>query len=356
MLQSWHDYLARQGATIESGTVTGFGPAQAEAQAASGGDILCDLSHYALLRLTGEDAATFLQGQTTNNVRDLSPTQSQLSSYCSLKGRVLGIFRLFEREDALYLRLPAGVAADTRSHLQKYILMSKVRLEEADDALLRIGLSGSGAAARLAERVDTLPEAPDAAITAGGLTVIRVADPHRPRFEVYGEAGEIRTLWEHVAEQVTPVGADAWHLLDIQAGIPEVYPETRDAFVPQMINLHRVGGVSFHKGCYTGQEVVARMQYLGRLKRRMYRARIEGEQRPLPGAPLHCGSDESGQGAGRVVDARPAAGGGFELLVVVQITHVEEEHPCHLGGPDGVLIQLADPPYPFADEAAEAPK
>jgi folate-binding protein YgfZ len=123
-----------------------------------------------------------------------------------------------------------------------------------------------------------------------------------------------------------------------------VYDATAEAFVPQMANMQLVDGVSFTKGCYTGQEVVARMQYLGKLKRRMYRARVVTDQAPQPGQELFSPGSASGQGAGRVVDARPTPAGGFELLVVAEIASAEGAS-LRLGDEQGPALQLLDMPY-----------
>jgi hypothetical protein len=141
-------------------------------------------------------------------------------------------------------------------------------------------------------------------------------------------------------------GPDFWALLDIRAGLPTVYDQTAEAFVPQMANLQLVEGVSFTKGCYTGQEVVARMQYLGKLKRRMYLARIAAADVPPPGTDLYAPGSESGQGTGKVVDARRAPAGDIEALVVVE-TGSAETGDVRLGGPDGPPLTFSPLPYPL---------
>jgi len=128
-----------------------------------------------------------------------------------------------------------------------------------------------------------------------------------------------------------------------------IYTETIEAFIPQMANLQLIDGVSFTKGCYTGQEVVARMKYLGKLKRRMYLAHVDTEQRPLPGDELFSGGSESGQGPGRIVDARPSPEGGFDLLAVMEITRFDE-NDLHLLDANGPKLRFQDLPYSFEHE------
>ena len=155
---------------------------------------------------------------------------------------------------------------------------------------------------------------------------------------------ELRLILDGVFNHV---GRDFWALADIRAGIPSVLEETVEAFVPQMANLQLVGGVSFTKGCYTGQEVVARMQYLGKLKRRMYLAHVVSANAPKPGDELFARGSTSGQGAGKVVDAQPA-GDGYDLLAVIEINSLEQQS-VHLGEA-GPALELLDLPYEFATE------
>lgn len=350
MLSEWQAFLAQSGATVTEGRVEHFGMPEQERGAALEGDILVDLSHFGLLRVEGPDSPTFMQGQFTNDVRQVTADHSQLSGHLSPKGRLLNIFRLFQRDGAYYLRLPAALVQPALERLRKYVLMSKVTLTDAGDELLRIGVSGPHAFARLAQNLDHLPQAADAVAHANGLTVIRLAGPH-PRAEIYGAAADIKALWQDLATVARPAGAPAWALLDIHAGLPNVVPATVEAFVPQMVNLQLVNGVSFRKGCYTGQEVVARMQYLGTLKRRMYLAHSDGDAVPGAGTELYCSNSESGQGAGKVVDAQPTPGGGVDLLAVVPVALVESNDEVRIGDAAGARLEFR--PLPYAFPAAE---
>lgn len=349
MNSEWETFLSNAGAQFEEGRLRHFGEPATEPEAALAGNVLADLSHFALIEITGEDAPEFLQGQFSNDVRQVTETRSQLSAHCTPKGRVLVNFRLFWRDGAYVLRLAQGLLEPALKRLRMYVLRSKVTLEDRSDILARFGLSGPEAETLLSTALGEAPVEVDASVTADGVTAIRIPGPH-PRFELYGEPGRLRTLWEQMAQTARPVGEDAWQLLDIHAGIPTVLPETTEAFVPQMINLHAIDGLSFRKGCYPGQEVVARMQYLGKLKRRMYRGHMDSEQRPAPGTALYSEGADSGQGAGKIVDARPAPGGGYELLAVIQIGEVEAGHALQVGEAAGPALQLEDLPYTVPTE------
>ena len=304
---------------------------------------LTDLSHIGLLRVSGEDARGFLQGQLTNDINKVDATHSQLSAYCSPKGRMLTSFRIFERDDALLLMLPAERLASILQRLRMFVLRSKVEIEDFSDRLVRIELSGDCAP-------DLLPIDPpgedNGVHSLDGYTVIRVPGD-RPRFQVLGEPDAMQALWEEAAATARPASAAAWALLDIRAGIPTVYEATAESFVPQMTNLHAIDGVSFTKGCYTGQEIVARMHYLGKLKRRMYRVRIDSAHQPEPGEALYSPHSDSGQGTGRIVSSAPSPDGGYEALAVIEIA-AAETGDVHLGSVDGPRLIFLDLPYSMA--------
>ena len=300
---------------------------------------ITELSHFGLIRATGSDVRTFLQGQLTNDINQVTPVLAQLSSYCSPKGRMLGSFWVMQRGDDLYLQLPADRLPGILKRLRMFVLRAQVTLEDASGELARFGITGSCAA-------DLLPFAPGAdkaTATRDDITVIRLPG-ERPRFEIIGPVSALAPLWSKLSETATQTGPDFWSLMDIRAGVPNVFEDTVEAFVPQMANLQLIGGVSFTKGCYTGQEVVARMQYLGKLKRRMYLAHIADTQRPAPGAEVFSPSSESGQGAGRIVDAAPSPDGGFDVLAVLQISSAEAGD-VRLHDAAGPVLELRPMPY-----------
>ena len=307
---------------------------------------ICDLSHLGLIRARGEEAAKFLQGQLTNDTRLIASDHAQLTAWCSPKGRMTAIFLAFQRDADLYLQLPAARLDPVLKRLRLYVLRSKVELADASAELVRVGLAGDCVAVALRNAV---PAKPLVVARSGGLTVIRLPGDV-PRVEVLGPVDEMSPLWQRAeAAGAAAANADWWALQDIRAGVPTVYEPTVEAFVPQMANLQLVDGVSFTKGCYTGQEVVARMQYLGKLKRRMRYAYVAAPVRPGPGDDLWAPGSESGQGAGKVVDARPAPDGGSELLAVIE-TASAAAGEVRLGGPDGPLLDFRPLPYALPED------
>ncbi len=344
----WQEFLEQRNAEINDNHIVSFGDPQQERDTTASGHVIADLSAYGLIRAQGEDAETFLQNQFTNDVKLVSDTHSQISAYCSPKGRMLAIFRLFKRGDCYYLRLPRSILEATLKRLRMYILRSKVTLEDASDELVRLGFAGPEAPQKLASILKTVPAESNAVIQHDGITLIRLPGA-LPRYECHAEAETLVSLWQRLARQAVPVGTDCWHWLTIHAGVPEISPRTIDTFVPQMANLTALGGISFSKGCYPGQEVVARMHYLGKLKRRMYLAHVESTTLPLPGDNLYT-SAEAEQSAGKVVQAQFAPGGGVDLLAVIQIASAEKEE-LHLESESGPVLKLLDLPYTVTNEA-----
>lgn len=343
MKPDWEKFLRNAGAMIENNSVVHYGNPEQEQRIAHNGLLLCDLSHRGLIAAYGADTATFLQGQLTNDIRDVSDQHSQLSATCSPKGRMLANFRIFKRGETFYLSLPLSLLESTLKRLRMFILMAKTTLEDASQSLVGIGVSGPQIEQHLQEKNLTLPLQTDDTTQSSGYTIIRLGGP-QPRFEIYGELDAMKELWEHLNVHAAPVGAGVWEMLDILAGTPTIYPPTSEAFVPQMANMQIINGVNFRKGCYTGQEIVARMQYLGKLKRRMYRVHVAGEQTVNPGDPLYSPNSTSGQGTGNIVSAQPDPNGGYMALAVIDISDAEAGN-LRLHDAAGASIQLLDLPY-----------
>lgn len=349
MTQSiWQHFLSSQGAHWENGRVNHFGddPAninEEKMRALSNQQtILCDLSHYGLIKASGPESESFLQNQFCNDVRNVSATQSQLNGYCTPKGRLLAFFRLFQHADNYYLRLPQEILEHTLNRLRMFVLMTKTELSNASETLARMGIAGAQAGEQLGALIDNIPTTTDAATQTNGLTIICVSPGNR--FEIYGEPDELQSLWQTLAKNGTPTGADAWELLDIHAALPEVYTQTQEAFVPQMLNLQAIGALSFKKGCYPGQEIVARMHYLGKLKRRMFVAHTDDTGTIQPGEPLYAEGSESGQGVGKVVRVQSNPNGGSDLLAVIEISSVEQR-ALRLQSANGPALDLLELPY-----------
>jgi folate-binding protein YgfZ len=186
------------------------------------------------------------------------------------------------------------------------------------------------------------PHAPREVKNAEGATLIRLpAD----RFEIVVPVEKSATILDALGNEAAQAGHEVWDWLDIRAGIPVITPATQEEFVPQTVNLDLIGGVSFTKGCYPGQEIVARMHYLGRLKQRMYLAHIGSDAAPRPADRLYS-ADMGEQSSGMIVNAAPAAQGGYDVLAVMQITTIEGGNTVHWKIPDGPALAFLALPYP----------
>ena len=351
---NWRAFLESRSASVSEPNGEARDHAGSAQFAGAPGDADCalvDLSHLGLIAVGGPQAADFLQGQVSNDIRELSDSHSQLSSHCSPKGRILADFRVLRIEQSIFLVLPRSQMEPLLKRLRMFLLRSKASIDDASDALVCFGVVGNCADAALGELFGALPAGDNDMTQAGAATLIRVPGLV-PRYLFIGPAEQAQRLWQRAAEQAIEANADLWALHDIRAGIPTVVPKTSDAFVPQMLNLQLIDGVSFTKGCYTGQEVVARMQYLGKLKRRMYTAEVESAIAPQPGDVLSVPGSTSEQAPGRVVDARAIAPGRYALLVVVEISAAEggEVRLASDGTGDGPLLRLQAPPYGFPAE------
>ena len=296
----------------------------------------CPLSHEGVLAVRGVDASKFLQGQLTCNLDYLSDAKATLGARCTQKGRMQSSFRILLQGDGCLLAMASELIEAQLADLKKYAVFSKSKLTDESAAWVRFGLQdGDGALVSLGLE---LAHDTDAVTRANDLIAIRVS-PNRT--ELWVPAAQAAEVHSRLAAQLAEGSLNDWLLGQIRAGIGQVFAQTREEFIPQMINLQAVGGVSFKKGCYTGQEIVARMQYLGKLKRRLYHLALLGSELPEPGAqlfsPVHASS------VGNVVIAAHA-GQGIELLAVLQADAVEDGN-IHLHSADGPALHLLELPY-----------
>jgi hypothetical protein len=341
MNASWQTFLESLGAVIQNGRVQHFGDATAEVRYAFDQTIVADLSDQSLIQFAGEDAQTYLQGQLSNDLRLLDGGNSQFTSYCTPKGRMLANFLLWQNAPDSYLaQLPAGLREPIQKRLSMFVLRSKVKVSDASDAWVRLGVGGPGAQAVVASVLGAAPPAVHGlAHHANGSTL------HLPGglFEILIAPDQACAVWNKLTQQAKPVGTACWDGLMIRAGIPAILPGTQEAFVPQMVNYELIGGVNFKKGCYPGQEIVARTQYLGKLKRRMYIGNLMLDTAPHPGDELFS-ADLPDQAAGMIVNAAPAASGGYDVLAVIQ-TASAEGSAIHWKTLDGPTLKLGVLPY-----------
>lgn len=344
----WQQALSARGASFDGFVVSGFGDPAAELVAARDAAVLCDLAPVAALHIAGPDAEAFLQGQFTNDVSALAPGATQYSAWCSPKGRVLANFLLRRIEPASFeLLLPAPLLAPIRKRLGMFVLRANVALDDASATRVRIGIAGPAARQAVEALGGSAPAVHRSTAFPGG-TLFQVPGA---RFVALVEPESAAPCWDRLAERARPAGFECWRWLTIRAGVPVILPATQDQFIPQAINLDALAGVSFQKGCYTGQEIVARTQYLGRLKERTVLAHAEAST-IAPGTRLFSGSFGD-QPCGSLLNAASAPGGGTDLLAVCQVAALASGD-LRLGAADGAPLSLLPLPYelPAASGAA----
>ncbi len=339
MLDFWKEFLVAQGASFVAGRVYGFGSAS---PADAAGTVLADLSHFKALSASGDDRATFLQGQLTSDVHAVSLEHAQWAGYCTPKGRLLATLLLWRDSACHYLLLPDTLAAPIRKRLAMFVLRSKVKLADVSADSIRIGIAGADAGAVVARVWGSAPQQDMDVIAGDAGHCIRLS---ADRYLLALAAATAQATWLALAQHARPAGNDVWELLAIRAGEPLVLPATQEEFVPQMVNLDLIGGISFQKGCYTGQEIVARTRYLGKLKRRTYRAQVAADG-VAPGDHLYS-ADFGGQASGIVLRAAPSPDGGSELLAVIQIESANAQ-TIHWRSLDGPALMLRTLPYALA--------
>jgi folate-binding protein YgfZ len=305
MNDTWPAILARHGAKLDAvGRPYFERPAQPSAAS------LIPLLAEASLLVRGADAADFLQGQLTSDLDQVTNSRGQPAAYCTAKGRVLATFVVWPHDEGYVLRLPAELAQPIRQRLQKYILRARVAIEDISNHVALLGVVGAGSVPRLRKEIGVAPQSPYDIARVDGVTAMALPGD---RVELSVPAPEAARWFERLtAAECTPGAQQEWDLTSIAQGIPTVGAATSEAFVPQMLNLELIGAVAFSKGCYPGQEIVARSQYRGQVKRRLYR--FSSEQPTAPGAPVLA---RDGSAAGSVVNAAAALHGHHELLAVV---------------------------------------
>ncbi len=338
MIDSWKTHLASQGAVFDGHAVLHFGDAARECEAAARGTIVADLSQLGVVAFSGEDAAGFLQGQLTNDVRALPADGAQWSGYCTPKGRLLGNFLVWRQGDDTCLQMSGDIVASVQKRLSMFILRARVKARDASDESVRLVVAGPAAPAAVEAAMGVLPPAAMTTAAAESGLVVRVS---ADKFVLSIAPAAAPAVWQTLIRHTTPVGAPVWDWLRLNAGIPMIVAATQEQFVPQMVNLEAIGGVNFQKGCYPGQEIVARSQYLGKMKRRMFLAHVD--EFAAPGDSLYS-DDFPGQATGTIVNAAPAPDGGFDVLAVAQ-TESAASRILHLKADDGAPLALKPLPY-----------
>ncbi len=303
---------------------------------------LIALPELGVVCVTGADAVSFLQSQLTNDVARLTFDQVQLSGYCTPKGRLLATFHQWRLDDGVYLRMPREIIGSVVKRLSMFVLRAKAKVTDVSDAWITYAVLGEDTDL-LSHAGLQVPDRPWTSVVSGTAR----ADRMLPTPD--GAPRCLLALPSESPLQASAIAArtssNLWWLSEIEAGVPTIFAATQEKFVPQMINLEVLGGVDFKKGCYPGQEIVARSQYLGKLKRRMNIAHVDAIDVVAAADIFHSGST---QPIGAVVMAATVPTGGSALLFEAPVDRLESGS-LHLRGTDGPPLTVRPLPYALFD-------
>lgn len=325
-----------------------FSAPAADLQALLQQPVCVPLPELGTIAVRGTDAASFLQTQLTNDVVGQGADTLRLTGYCTPKGRLLATFLQWREGDEVRLALPREILAPVMKRLSMFVLRSKVTLVDLGDSCAIRAALGPGVGASLTAHGCDLPTATWGSSSNDGVRIHRLpgSGVGVERFLVVAESG---ALTPGPLEAMRQAHAGVWWWSEIAAAMPTVFALTQEKFVPQMINFEVLGGVNFKKGCYPGQEIVARSQYLGKLKRRMHLAHAGHDHRLAPGADVFICGDSAP--IGTVVLAAAAPAGGIDLLFEAPADRIAGAALC-AGSNDGPALELRPLPYELFDPTA----
>jgi hypothetical protein len=321
----WRNEIETLGGRFTEGAALSFDDSGVEAAAASSGTIVSPLPDRALIALSGEPAEGFLQTQLTCDVRGATGASSVFGAYCNPKGRVISVFRLFRWGERFVISVLADAAETTEQRLTLFRMRTPVTIERLDD-VASLGVAGPDAAKVLSDAELPTPGPQEVAADEDrGLVVLGLPAAGAPRYELHAPIAPARRLLENLRSHATLVGTLGWRLHAIRAGELDLAPALSEGFTANMLSLYELGAVNFEKGCFPGQEVVARTHHLGKAPRRLYHAEVPTAEVPAPATKLRAFRGEQARDAGVVVEAAPGAGGRVEMLAVLAEAHLDAD-------------------------------
>ena len=300
-----------------------------------------ELTQLGIIRVVGEDAAKFLQGQLTQDIMLLQPTQARFAAFCNAKGRMQASFVVFKRTpEEILLMCSRDLLVATLKRLSMFVMRAKAKLSDATDDFLLYGLTGNA--------IDFIAPRAQPAWT-------KVDIDNANLVFLYPGAQQARAIWcapvGCLVPQGEPIELETWKWLEVKSGIAMICQPIFESFVPQMLNYESIGGVNFKKGCYPGQEIVARSQFRGTLKRRAYIAHTDTDSAPLVGQEIFHAHD-SDQPCGLVAASAMHPEGGFDVIVSIQTAAAADagENSLTLGSATGATLSLLPLPYPLLED------
>jgi tRNA-modifying protein YgfZ len=326
MQDNWQNFLVQQTADIENefGSVIDH---------ASDIDTFTDLSQFHVLAIAGEDSGDFLHGQFASDVSALAVNEVQQSSWCNIKGRVIASFLLYRSHDCFYLVLERELTDIVIKRLRMFVLRSRVSIDDKSEDLIRIGIRGEDTHNHLNQFLESIPE-------TSTISLLSMKD-NPVRSLILCPLEQAESLWQHLAEKSIAVGRKLWAMYDIRAGIAWIGKSGSEEFLPQSLNMDLTGGLSFDKGCYPGQEIIARMHFRGKLKQRLFFAQVSINEAPAAKTKLFVA--ELTQHIGMVVNSIMLENNKCLMLAVLDLEI--DRSDIHLNSVDGPKIEVLTLPY-----------
>lgn len=275
------------------------------------------LDKTSTIKVEGDDRVQFLQGQLTQDINLISQNKALYAGFCNPKGRVLAFMLCYLNHESIHIQIDSSVQEFILQKLRMYILRSKVSLNLVNETFTCIGFVGSKAL--LAKKIQPPKNYLDI-IQSDGIMIMRLGIDD-DRYQLMGETSKINDFMKLNFSEYSSMSFDDWNNLNILDGIPEIYPTTQEVFIPQSLNMDLIEGINFKKGCYTGQEIVARTHYLGRVKRRMYRVFIKSQVDLNPGDQI---LNKNGEEIGQLVRSAKQNGDKTNMLIELRVDQAHD--------------------------------
>ena len=275
------------------------------------------LNTYSTIKVEGDDRIQFLQGQLTQDINLFALDKALFAGFCNPKGRVLAFILCYINQASIHIQIDNSVEESFLKRLKMYILRSKVSMDLLGDQFTCLGFMGSKA---LLKQGIQPPKNYLDIVRSHDVMIMRVGK-NTERYQLMGDTSKVNTFMQLNFPEYTSMSVESWNNLNILDGVPDIYPTTQEAFIPQSLNMDLIDGINFKKGCYTGQEIVARTHYLGKVKRRMYRAFIESQDTLTPGDQI---LNEKKEAMGQLVRSARENNRQTNMLIELRVDQARE--------------------------------
>ena len=287
-------------------------------------DMIVELNTYGVVKISGPDAKKFLQGQLTCHLDEVTPESTRLCAHCNPQGRIISFSRILEWDNAYYLQMERNMAPIAIHALKKYAVFFKVEITNVSDELTAIGYQPL-TINNLSAYLPTLPNETNDSIAHQDFIVVKIQSQY-PRYLIMGKNIAIQSLLKTPDLPIHLKSYENWKFQDIHVGLPTIYPETSGKFLPHEIGLQHLNAFSLSKGCYTGQEIIARMHYRGKLKTKVYRAAIRYNEAPMPGSDIYSIQPTGKMQSGSLIDISQEGYHNYVALIITDENNAMNDH------------------------------